>query len=164
MMKQKRASTNNFETAFSSRRRFLATVGKGAALAGLGIFGAGSDAAVRGLFGRGLIPAAWGAVEQDLLPKPDMIVHSEQPFNGEFAPHLLNDDVTPTARHFVRNNSSIPERAKNGDLNGWKLTIDGEVHKKLSLSMDDLIRFPQVTMQVVVECAGNGRSLVHAES
>ena len=158
-MKQKHVSTNNFETALSSRRHFLATMGKGAALAGLGIFGAGSDAAVRGLFGRGLIPAAWADVEQDLLPKPDMIVHSEQPFNGEFAPPLLNDDVTPTARHFVRNNSSIPERAKSGDLNDWKLTIDGEVHKKLTLSMDDLTRFPQVTMQVVLECAGNGRSL-----
>ena len=158
-MKQKRISTNSSETDLSSRRHFLRTIGKGAALAGLGIFGAGSDAVVKGLFGRGLIPAAWAAVEQDLLPKPNMIVHSEQPFNGEFAPHLLNDDVTPTARHFVRNNSSIPERAKSGDLHGWKLTIDGEVHKKLSLSMDDLIRFPQVTVQVVVECAGNGRSL-----
>ena len=135
-MKQKHVSTNSFEIALSSRRRFLATMGKGAALAGLGIFGAGSDAAVRGLFGRGLIPAAWGNVEQDLLPKPDMIVHSETSFNGEFTPHLLNDDVTPTARHFVRNNSSIPERAKSGDLHGWKLTIDGEVHKKLTLSID----------------------------
>ena len=159
MIKQKHVSTNSFESNLSSRRHFLATMGKGAALAGLGIFGAGSEAAARCLFGRGLIPAAWGGVEQNLLPKPDMLVHSEQPFNGEFAPHLLNDDVTPTARHFVRNNSSIPERAKKGDLNGWQLTIDGEVHKKLALSMDDLIRFPQVTMQAVVECAGNGRSL-----
>ena len=158
-MKQNHVSTNSSETAPSSRRHFLTTMAKGAALAGLGIFGAGSDAALRGLFGRGLIPAAWGAIEQDLLPKPDMIVHSENPFNGEFAPHLLNDDVTPTARHFVRNNSVIPERAKSGDLHGWELTIDGEVHKKLTLSMDDLTRFPQVTRQVVVECAGNGRSL-----
>ena len=156
---KKHISTNSSETALSSRRQFLATMGKGAALAGLGIFGAGSDAAVRGLFGRGLIPAAWGEAEQNLLPKPDMLVHSENPFNGEFPPHLLDDDITPTARHFVRNNSSIPERAKNGDLHGWKLTIDGEVHKKLTLSMDDLTRFPQVTMQAVVECAGNGRSL-----
>ena len=156
---KKHVSTNSFETVYSSRRHFLAVLGRGAALAGLGVFGAGSDAAVRGLFGRGLIPSAWGEIGQILLPKPDMIVHSEKPFNGEFPPHLLNDDVTPTARHFVRNNSGIPERAKSGDLHGWKLTIDGEVHRKLSLSMDDLIRFPQVTMQTVIECAGNGRSL-----
>ncbi len=83
---KKRASTNNFETASSSRRHFLATMGKGAALAGLGIFGAGSDAAVSGLFGRGLIPAAWGKVEQNLLPKPDMLVHSEQPFQRRVCP------------------------------------------------------------------------------
>ena len=156
---KKHVSTNNFEAGPSSRRHFLTTMGKGTVLASLGIFGAGSDAAVRGLFGRGLIPSAWGEVDQDRLPKPDMIVHSENPFNGELSPHLLNDDVTPTARHFVRNNSSIPERAKRGDLHGWKLTIDGEVHKKLALSMDDLTRFPQVTVQAVLECAGNGRSL-----
>ena len=156
---KKRVSTNGLETGISSRRHFLTTMGKGAALASLGIFGAGSAAAVRGLFDRGLIPSAWVEVDQDLLPKPDMIVHSENPFNGEFPPHLLNDDVTPTARHFVRNNSSVPERAKSGDLHGWQLTIDGEVHKKLALSMDDLTRFPQVTVKALLECAGNGRSL-----
>ena len=155
----KKAHVHRFETCPCSRRDFLAAMGKGAALAGLGGFGAGSDAAVRGLFGRGLIPSAWGEVQQDLLPKPDMLVHSEYPFNGEFAPHLLNDDVTPTVRHFVRNDSSIPDRAQNGDLHGWKLTIGGEVHRKLALSMDDLIRFPEVTVQAVLECAGNGRSL-----
>ena len=64
-MKQEHVSKNSFETVPSSRRHFLATIGKGAALASLGIFGAGSDAAVRGLFGRGLIPAAWADVEQN---------------------------------------------------------------------------------------------------
>ena len=57
---KKRVSTNGLETGLPSRRHFLTTMGKGAALASLGIFGAGSDAAVRGLFGRGLIPSAWG--------------------------------------------------------------------------------------------------------
>ena len=160
MIKQKHDSTDSFETTLSSHRHFLAALGKGAALAGLGVFAAGSDAAVRGLFGRGLIPSALGELGQNLLPKPDMLVHSENPFNGEFAPHLLNEDVTHTSRQFVRNNSSIPDRAKSGDLQGWKLTIDGEVHNKLTLSMDELIRFPQVTVQAVIECAaGNGRSL-----
>ena len=134
-------------------------MGKGTALAGLGVFGAGSDAVLNGLFGRGLIPVASAESQHDLLPKPDMLVHSENPFNGEFPPDMLNDDVTPTDRHFVRNNSSIPDRAKSRELQGWKLTIDGEVHRTLALSMDDLIRFPHVTVKVVLECAGNGRSL-----
>ena len=142
-----------------TRRDFLAKVGKTGLLASLGIFGAGCEAVDRGLLDRGLMPVVLEDPQAAGLPKPDMLVHSEQPFNGEFAPHLLNDDVTPTERHFVRNNSGIPERAVNKDLHGWRLVIDGEVHKKLALSMDDLERFPQVTMEIVLECAGNGRSL-----
>ena len=146
-----------------SRREFLARMGKGALLASLGIFGAGCEAVDRGLLGRGLTPVVLEDAQAAGLPKPDMLVHSENPFNGEFAPHLLNDDVTPTERHFVRNNSGVPERAVKQDHHGWKLVIDGEVHKALSLSMDDLTRFPQVTMEVVLECAGNGRSLFAPE-
>ena len=143
----------------TTRRDFLAKAGKAALLASLGIFGAGCEAVDRGLLDRGLMPIVLKDPQAAGLPKPGMLVHSEIPFNGEFAPHLLNDDVTPTERHFVRNNSGIPERAVNRDLRGWKLVIDGEVHKELALSMDDLLRFPQVTMEVVLECAGNGRSL-----
>ena len=143
----------------ATRRDFLAKMGKGALLASLGVFGAGCQAVDRGLLDRGLMPVVLEDPQAAGLPKPDMLVHSEQPFNGEFAPHLLNDDVTPTERHFVRNNGGVPERAVNKDLHGWKLVIDGEVHKELALSMDNLQRFPQVTMEVVLECAGNGRSL-----
>ncbi len=151
--------TNGLETVPDSRRDFLAKLGKGALLASLGMFGAGCEAVDRGLFGRGLTPIVLVEAREAGLPKSDMLVHSQNPFNGEFAPHLLNDDVTPTVRHFVRNNSGIPERAVRQDLHGWKLVIDGEVHKELALSMEDLARFPQVTMEVVLECAGNGRSL-----
>ena len=147
----------------TTRRDFLTKVGKGALLASLGIFGAGCEAAERGLLDRGLMPVVSEDGQIAGLPKPEMLVHSENPFNGEFAPHLLNDDVTPTARHFVRNNSGIPERAVHKDLHGWKLGVDGEVHETLALSMDELTRFPQVTMEVVLECAGNGRGLFEPE-
>ena len=143
----------------NSRRDFLTKAGKVALLASLGMFGVGCEAVNRGLLDRGLVPVVLEDVQAAGLPKSDMLVHSENPFNGELPPHLLNDDVTPTNRHFVRNNSGIPKRATTYNLNGWKLVIDGEVHKELALSMEDLLRFPQVTMQVVLECAGNGRSL-----
>ena len=155
--------TNQFETVPNSRREFLAKMGKGALLASLGMFGAGCEAVDQGLLGRGLVPIVLVDAHEAGLPKPDMLVHSERPFNGEFAPHFLNDDVTPTERHFVRNNSGIPERAVKKELRGWRLVIDGEVHKELALSIDDLSRFPQVTMEVVLECAGNGRSLFSPE-
>ena len=153
-------STGWLETVPNATRRdFLARVGKGALFVSLGMFGAGCEAVDRGLLGRELTPIVLVEAQAAGLPKSDMLVHSERPFNGEFAPHLLNDDVTPTARHFVRNNSGIPERAVKQDFRGWQLVVDGEVHKELALSMDDLVRFPQVTMEVVLECAGNGRSL-----
>ncbi len=147
------------ETATSSRRDFLAKAGKVALLASLGIFGAGCEAVNRGLLDRGLVPVVLEDLKAAGLPKTDMLVHSENPFNGEFPPHLLNDNVTPTSRHFVRNNNGIPERAIQEDLSGWQLVVDGEVHKELALTMEDLLQFPQVTMDVVLECAGNGRSL-----
>lgn len=142
-----------------SRRDFLANTGKVALLMSMGMFGAGCEAVNKGLLGRSMMPIALDDLQAAGLPKTDMLVHSENPFNGEFAPHLLNDNVTPTEKHFVRNNSGIPKRAIEKDLNGWKLIVDGEVHKELTLSMDDLQDFPQVTYEVVLECAGNGRSL-----
>ena len=163
-MEHKSDFTDSFETASDpTRRDFLAKIGKGALLASLGMFGAGCEAVDRGLLDRGLTPIVLVEATEAGLPKSDMLVHSEHPFNGEFAPHLLNDDVTPTARHFVRNNSGIPKRAVRKYLHGWKLVIDGEVHKELALSMEDLARFPQITMEVVLECAGNGRSLFEPE-
>ena len=114
--------TNSLKTVpDTTRRAFLAKLGKVALLASLGVFGTGCEAADRGLLSRGLLPIVLVDAQEAGLPKPEMLVHSENPFNGEFAPHLLNDDVTPTERHFVRNNSGIPERAVTKDLRGWRL-------------------------------------------
>ena len=137
----------------ASRRRFLGQAGALTALAG---FGTGIDAVLYGLFGRGVIPVAWAA-EAEIPGKPGMIVHNTRPVNGEFPPHLLDDDVTPSPRHFVRNNALVPDRAKSKDILGWKLTIDGEVHQTLKLAMADLRAMPAVTMPVNIECGGNGR-------
>ncbi|MHB8763858.1 MAG: sulfite oxidase [Deferrisomatales bacterium] len=142
-----------------ARRRFL---GQAAGIGLAGAFGAGLGAAARGLFARGLIPRAWAAdvpAAAAAVPgKPGMIVHAGLPLTGEFPPHLLDDPVTPTARHFVRNNGLVPERAANRDPQGWRLTIDGLVHRPLELSVDDLRRLPAATLPLLVECAGNGRA------
>ena len=72
---------------------------------------------------------------------------------------LLDDEVTPTERHFVRNNGHLPERTEKRDLTGWALTVDGEVEKPLKLSLAELqSQFAKVTRALVLECAGNGRA------
>ncbi|MCG8404877.1 MAG: sulfite oxidase [Phycisphaerales bacterium] len=146
---------------FRSRRRFFSRVGKGGLLALFAGFGSGADAALNGLFGRGLIPVALAdEADKPTVPdKPGMLVHISHPISGEFPPHLLDDDETPTARHYVRNNGGIPDRAIDRNLEGWTLTIDGEVQRPLELSIDELKKMPSVSMPLLIECAGNGRAL-----
>ncbi len=144
-----------------SRRQMMGFVGRTGVLAALAGMGAGTEAVFRGLFGRGLIPVAWAeesSAETPVPGKPGMFVHGMRPVTGEFPPHLLDDDVTPSARHFVRNNGVTPERADALDVQGWKLVIDGEVHRPLALSLGDLKSFPRATHPLMLECGGNGRA------
>jgi DMSO/TMAO reductase YedYZ molybdopterin-dependent catalytic subunit len=76
----------------------------------------------------GLIPAA---LAQDLGSfkiegKDGLTVLNHRPLNAETPPPLLNDAITPTARHFVRN-IGIPPQSM--DPAGWTLTVDGLVDK-----------------------------------
>ncbi len=139
---------------FASRRRFLRN-GSGLALLGMGV---GSELAMQGLFGRGLIPVAWGQ-DKTIPGKPGMMVYNTRPYNGEFHPHELDDEITPFARHFVRNNGLVPERAEKANPQGWSLTIDGEVQKPLKITLDQLKKMPSETYALMIECGGNGRAL-----
>ncbi len=147
------ASKDDGFQAALSRRKWLGLMGAGGALAALGGFDTlGSDGPRR--------RASSQEVQQAEVPgKPGMIIHNSRPINGEFPPHLLADDVTPSSRHFVRNNGQVPERARNQDPQGWTLTIDGEVDRTLELTLADLKRMPSVTMALMIECGGNGRGL-----
>lgn len=106
----------------------------------------------------GLIPAALADDLKDFVieGKDGLIVLSDRPVNAETPAHLLDDAVTPTDRHFIRNNGNLPEQL---DPVGWRLTVDGEVDSPLELTIDDLrSRFEVVTLQLQLECAGNGRA------
>jgi DMSO/TMAO reductase YedYZ molybdopterin-dependent catalytic subunit len=135
------------------RRGFL----KGAGLATMGaVLGAGIP--FHRSMPAGLIPAALADDLKDFViaGKEGLIVHNDRPVNAETPAHLLDDAVTPTARHFIRNNGNPPEAA---DPAGWKLVVDGEVEQPLELSLDDLRNdFEVVTLQLQLECGGNGRA------
>ncbi len=94
--------------------------------------------------------------------KEGLTVLSDRPLTAETPVTLLDDEVTPNSRHFVRNTGRIPERARTGDLSDWTLTVDGEVETPLTLGLDELKqRFEHRQASLVIECAGNGRAGYH---
>ena len=73
---------------------------------------------------------------------------------------LLDDETTPTALMFIRNNGLTPPPAADPD--NWTLTIDGEVDAPLQLTLRDLkSRFATISRHLLIECGGNGRSFFH---
>ena len=96
------------------------------------------------------------ASEAAIKGKDGLTVLNDRPLCAETPPHLLDDAITPTERHFVRNNGLIPEDL---DASRWKLAIDGLVDSPVILNLEDLEgRFEVVTRALVLECAGNGRA------
>jgi DMSO/TMAO reductase YedYZ molybdopterin-dependent catalytic subunit len=139
--------------AHEDRRGFL----KGAGLAAMGAVVGGAIPFHRTM-PSGLIPAALADTKKPFAieGKDGLIILGDRPANAETPAHLLDDDVTPTNRHFIRNNGALPE---NADPKTWKLKVDGDVGKPLELSIDDLKKnFEVVTARLVIECAGNGRA------
>lgn len=66
--------------------------------------------------------------------------------------------ITPSDRLFIRNNLPAPSAADIGDVNTWKLSIEG-VSKPETFSVADLKQMGFETMAVVLQCSGNGRGL-----
>ena len=142
--------------ADDNRRGFL----KGAGLAAMGAVVGGTIPFHRNM-PSGLIPAALAESLEDfkLAGKDGLTVLNDRPVNAETPPHLLDDEVTPNNRHFVRNNGLMPEMAETMDATGWSLTLDGEVDNPMTLSLEDLrSKFEVVKLKLQLECGGNGRA------
>lgn len=139
----------------ASRRGFL----KGSGLAALGA-ALGSTLPFARSFPGGLIPAALADSAAPFViagKHGDLVVLNDRPLNAETPAYLLDDDVTPADRIFVRNNGVPPKEVSAA---GWSLTVDGEsVSGPLTLTVDELKkRFKAHTYRLVLECGGNGRS------
>lgn len=137
----------------ADRRGFL----QGAGLAAMGAV-LGASIPFHRNMPAGLIPAALAEeTEAFTIPGKDgLSVLNDRPVNAETPAYLLDDDVTPTARHFIRNNGIAPE---NTSADGWTLKIDGLVDNPMELSIADLRnRFEVVRYKLQLECGGNGRA------
>ena len=139
------------------RRGFL----KGAGLAAVSA-AVGAPLAFADRFPGGLIPAAFAqaATAPKLLKmdgKAELVILGDRPLVAETPEHLLDDDVTPNDKFFIRNNGQIPSPTDNPDA--WEIVVDGEVNKPLKLTLGELKkRFRHVSYQLQLECGGNGRS------
>lgn len=103
----------------------------------------------------GFVPAAY-AQNGGLVGKDGLTLLNDRPVNAETPPELLDDAITPTSRHFVRNNGLPPE---DPDAATWTLTVDGLVDNAMELTIADLkSQFEVVTMALTIECGGNGRA------
>ncbi len=135
-----------------TRRGFLQGLGAMTALVGAKIVF--SD-----VMPAGLIPAAYAnqAEPFTIEGKEGLTVLNDRPLCAETPAHLLNDDITPASRLFVRNNGLPPEDV---DAMGWTLTVDGEsaAGAKTYTLADLKQRFENTSRQLVMECGGNGRS------
>jgi sulfite oxidase len=114
-------------------------------------------------FGRfmpeGYVPVALAQEGRLELPgkTTELVVLGDRPLVAETPAHLLDDEVTPTGVHFIRNNGQLPEPP--ADPAAWELTIDGEVDTPLTLKLGELReRFENVAYDLVLECGGNGRT------
>ncbi len=106
----------------------------------------------------GLGAAAWW-LRVPTLARADggggLIPLSERPLNYESVRATFTTRVTPLDRFYLRNHFDVPEV----DAKAWRFAVHGLVEKPLSLSLADLQRMPQVKVEAVLQCAGNGRAL-----
>ena len=89
---------------------------------------------------------------------PELTVLNDRPINAETPAHLLDDQLTPADKLFVRNNG-IPPQQKDIDPASWTLSIGGEaVGNSISFTLPELqAQFEHYSYQLTLECGGNGR-------
>lgn len=105
--------------------------------------------------------------DQNFILHPKTKTHSDEHFthtevqlanrNSGIALETLRHDLTPIGMHYLLSHFDIPYVENEND---WQLEIGGLVNKPIKLDMKTLKSLPQITQQVTLECAGNGRALL----
>ncbi len=127
--------------AGTSRREFLSIVSR------LGKWGIAAS-----VIGTGLGPLKTWA---DSVPPDGIRVLGYRPLHTETRPERLIEYITPIELLFNRTHFPPP----TVDPREFYLSVSGEVHRPVRLSLTDLDTFPKVELTAVLECAGNGRGL-----
>ncbi len=86
-----------------------------------------------------------------------LITHVARPLDAETPRQVFTQYLTPNDRFFIRSHFGPPA----SDLvapSVWRLSVAGLVERPLSLSLNDLSTFDEITVTAVVQCSGNGRA------
>ena len=133
-------------------------------LAGAGIAAMAAGLASRAVAQTAPAPGTAGPAILDYPGKDKALsVLGDRPLVAETPEALLDDETTPIAKFFIRNNGQMPEAP--ADSERWTLVVDGEVERTLELTLAELKRrFPPKTYRMVLECGGNGRSFFQPQA
>lgn len=111
----------------------------------------------RRAFVRGAILAAGASGGRlEAQGKEELIVRERDPLNLEMPFSSLRSFITPNRLFYVRNHFPEPEI----DARHWRLSVEGAVEKPFEIGLDELLRMPDRTETVLLECAGNNRALL----
>src|SRR5580693_8804902 len=123
----------------TSRRTFLRRAGQAGIAVGLA---------------HAFAPMLTAYPQEGSTPSDKLIVRSRNPQDLETPPELMETWITPNDVFYVRSHMYTPKV----EINDWWLQIDGAVGHPLTLTLDDLKKFPQSMQVVTLECSGNGRA------
>jgi sulfane dehydrogenase subunit SoxC len=87
---------------------------------------------------------------QRIAPKPPLVIN-EPVINNSIGPAHLRNEITETEPLFVLAHVGVPRV----EAQEWSLEICGLVDRTLSLSLDDLMQYPQRDVESIHKCAGN---------
>jgi DMSO/TMAO reductase YedYZ molybdopterin-dependent catalytic subunit len=87
-----------------------------------------------------------------IAAKPQLIPTNEGGRTFAAPPAALQTPITPNELFYIRNHWKEPPRL---DLATYRLQIDSESGRRLSLSLPEIFEFPQKRLQVTLECCGN---------
>jgi DMSO/TMAO reductase YedYZ molybdopterin-dependent catalytic subunit len=82
-----------------------------------------------------------------------LAIVSETPLNAETLLARHTGVITPNAAFYIRNHFAVPDC----EIAEWRLSIAGAVATPVELTYEELRALPSRTLQVTLECAGNGR-------
>src|SRR5579863_268057 len=101
----------------------------------------------------------WSSVGQIVTypQKAPLILLTDRPVQLETPRHYFLSTFTPNDAFFVRwHLQTIPNAV---DLKAWRLRVEGNVERPLTLSFPELVaRFKSVSVAAVNQCSGNSRS------